>query len=285
MWASISVAGLLLVFSFPGTMGFILLFFGIAVASLFWCPAQTATPRGRMTSLGTDPHSVWIPATPAPTSHATSRTELIHIAVAYIVLTVDLAIILSGRGFFEGGTLTGLLAPVPYLFILLAMAAGLTGFLAHEIAHKLAARRLGYWAEFRLWPVGLLLSVLTSVAGFLFAAPGATVVDAMDSNDVRDWGKTAVAGPISNLLFAAGFYGASVVTFATNQVTSEALLFLAMINTLFATFNLLPIGPLDGAKVFRWDIGRWVAVFVVAAAALAVTYTAFYADRTPFLSW
>jgi len=229
-------------------------------------------------------YSVWTPATPPPTAHATSRTELIHIGIAFVVLTADLVVILSGRGLLEGGTLEGLFAPLPLSYVLLAIAAALTGFIAHEMAHKLIARRLGYWAEFRMWPTGLIFSIITSAAGFLFAAPGATMVEGMDPRDTRSWGETAVAGPVSNLLFAAAFYGASLATFGPNADVSGALLFLAMINTLFATFNLLPIGPLDGAKVFRWGVARWMLAFAVSVAALAITYSA-YLYGSPFLAW
>jgi len=64
-----------------------------------------------------------------------------------------------------------------------------------------------------------------------------------------------------------------------------ALLFLAMINTLFATFNLLPFGLLDGAKVYRWGRSRWLAVFLVSAAFFAVAYTAFYSYGSPLWAW
>ena len=111
------------------------------------------------------------------------------------------------------------------------------------------------------------------------------MVDGMDPRDRRGWGLTGVAGPVSNLLFAAGFYGASLATFALASDASAALLFLAMINTLFATFNLLPIGPLDGAKVLRWGVARWAVAFLVAAVFLGVCYTAFYSYGSPFLAW
>lgn len=230
-------------------------------------------------------YTVWTPAAPPLSSHPTSRTELVQATIAFLVLTGDLFIILSGRDLLETGTLSGLFAPVGLYYVLLALAAALTGFIAHEMAHKLVARRLGYWAEFRLWPMGLLLSVVTSVAGFLFAAPGATMVEGMDPRDRRSWGQTGVAGPVANLLFAAGFYGASLVAFHLGSGAADALLFLAMINTLFAAFNLLPIGILDGAKVFRWGVGRWTVSFAVAAAFFAVSYTAYYSYGSPFLAW
>ncbi|HYA69902.1 MAG TPA: hypothetical protein VEH28_00845 [Thermoplasmata archaeon] len=229
--------------------------------------------------------TVWTVATPPPVSHRTSRTELTHIGIAFVVLTVDLVIILSGRGLLQSGSVSGFVAPLSIYFVLVAVAASLTGFIAHEMAHKFVARRLGYWAEFRMWPMGLVLSLITSIGGFLFAAPGATMVEGMDPRDVRGWGETGLAGPVTNLLFAGGFYLASVFTFHIAFEVSAALLFLALINTLFATFNLLPFGLLDGAKVYRWGGGRWAAAFAVSAAFLVLCYTAFYYYGTPFLAW
>jgi len=230
-------------------------------------------------------YTVWTPAAPPPPNRRTSRTELTHIAIAFVVLTVDLTIILSGHSFLVSGTVTSIIAPVPVYWVLIALAAALTGFIAHEMAHKFVARRLGYWAEFRMWPMGLVLSLITSVGGFLFAAPGATMVQGMDPRDVRGWGRTGIAGPITNLLFASGFYAASVGAFLGHSNVFAPLLFLAMINTLFATFNLLPFSLLDGAKVYRWGAGRWLVAFVLSAAFLAVAYTAFYSYGSPLLAW
>lgn len=236
-------------------------------------------------SSGPYTYTVWSRAVPQVPVHRTSRTELLHILVAYAVLTLDLVIVLSGRGLIVGNGPAALFAPLSLIFVLLAAGAALTGFIAHEMAHKVVARRLGYWAEFRMWPMGLVLSLITSIAGFLFAAPGATMVDGMDPRDVRGWGRTGIAGPLSNLGFAAVFYTASLLTVPFGGLVFGSFLFLAMINTLFAAFNLLPFGILDGAKVFRWGAGIWAAAFVTAAAALVVTYSAFYYYGTPFLAW
>ena len=35
-------------------------------------------------------------------------------------------------------------------------------------------------------------------------------------------------------------------------------------NALLGTFNLIPLGPLDGVKVIRWNGVVWAVLFIVA---------------------
>ena len=111
------------------------------------------------------------------------------------------------------------------------------------------------------------------------------MVEGMDPRDRHGWGVTGLAGPATNLVFAAVFYAGSLATVHLGVNVFGPLLFLALINSLFAAFNLLPFGLLDGAKVYRWGIGRWAGAFAVAAAALVITYEAFYFYGTPLLAW
>ncbi len=51
------------------------------------------------------------------------------------------------------------------------------GFILHEMAHKFVAIRYGYWAEFVKDNTMLLIAVvMAALVGFVFAAPGATVI-------------------------------------------------------------------------------------------------------------
>jgi len=191
----------------------------------------------------------------------TSLTELTHLTIAYVVLVVDLLLI---ERYVQFNSSPGSLN-VPLLLSGLAFAttAAFTGFIAHEMAHKISAQRYGFWAEFRMSPTGLLLSLATAFVGFLFAAPGATVVGGM--GDAREWGRTSLAGPALNLCEGATFFAAAVGTW--NLVHSDSLwvtlLLLAFINGWFAAFNLIPFGPLDGRKVMRWSVPVWLISFAV----------------------
>ncbi|MCI4324537.1 MAG: hypothetical protein L3K00_01430 [Thermoplasmata archaeon] len=217
----------------------------------------------------------WVGAQPIPSRKlTTSPTEILHIAIAFVVLTVDIAIVESGLvgsvrfGDFNPGAVFAGLA--------FGAAAALTGFLAHEMAHKVTAQRLGFWAEFRMSPIGLLFSLVTAIYGFLLAAPGATVVGGMGG--VRDWGRTSLAGPALNLVEGSVFAAAGLAL-NTQSGYSGGVLFLvllAFINGWFATFNMIPFGPLDGRKVLRWDTKVWVGFFALAAAFTALMFLIVY---------
>ncbi len=215
--------------------------------------------------------------------HTTSKTEITQIVIAFVVLTFDLVLILVGFGALYGGTLYSLSAAVSWQVALLASACALTGFLAHEMAHKFVAQRLGYWAEFRIYPIGLVFSVVIAyTVGILMAAPGATMVGGMSYENRTGWGRTAIAGPLTNAVFAVAFYAASFATLGLGSLLTFSLLFLAYINAWFATFNMIPFGALDGAKVWRWGKARWAGTFGGVAALTILALLAF-ASRSPLL--
>ena len=232
-----------------------------------------------MTS-GPNYYYTWTPARPTATRITTSRTELVNIGIAYVVLTIDLILVLSGAGLLYGNT-GHFFTRVSLPLVLAAAAAALTGFLCHELSHKVVAQRLGYWAEFRMSPFGLLFSLFTASLGFLWAAPGATVVGGMSESNRVGWGRTSLAGPVSNVAFASIFYGAAVALYLGGSPYYFWLLLLAWVNGWFATFNLIPAGPLDGAKVLRWSKPIWVTAFLLVGAFTAVLTLALYVYGTP----
>lgn len=226
----------------------------------------------------------WTPARP-PVSHiSTSRTELTQIAIAYVVLTFDLLLIFGGAGVLYGGSTAYLTAHLLPL-VLTAATAAFTGFVAHELAHKVVAQRRGFWAEFRLSPFGLVFSVITAALGFLWAAPGATMVSGMSQIDLPNWGRTSLAGPLTNVSFGAVFFAGAVGLFLAHSPYTIWLMVLAFVNTWFGTFNLLPFGPLDGAKVLRWSTGIWAAAIVGIGAFTAVVALGLYVYGSPLLAW
>ena len=138
-------------------------------------------------------------------------------------------------------------------FIVALFTAGL-GFLLHELSHKFVAQHYGCTAEFRAWDQYLYLAVgLAVVVGFIFAAPGAVMISGMVTR--KENGIISIAGPLTNYLLALIFLVLALLFPAGRLVFTIGL----SINIWLGLFNLIPFGPLDGAKVFHWNKIAWGA--------------------------
>jgi Zn-dependent protease len=138
-------------------------------------------------------------------------------------------------------------------------------FLVHEIAHKVTAQRHGLWAEFRLVVLGVVLTLI-SVLPFFFKiiSPGAVMISGPAQRD--EIGKISIIGPLTNIVLAAILLS---VAFALVPF-SFIFLFSAYLNALIALFNLIPIGILDGYKIFNWNKIYWALAFAVSAVLLII---------------
>lgn len=161
-----------------------------------------------------------------------------------------------------------------FSFFLVSMVTLGSGFILHEMAHKVAAIHYGAWARFQMWTQGLVMMLVFAVFGFLFAAPGAVYIY---SNNItrKENGIISVAGPVTNLLLVVAFVALALFapvyipfTFAGGSLNVWALG--AQLNLILAIFNMLPMFPLDGSKVFAWSKLAWIAVVGVCFAAGAI---------------
>jgi Zn-dependent protease len=176
-----------------------------------------------------------------------SQKEVRDIVIAWAALA--LAFTIAYRGGLAGGFLSS--------YFVAFVAVG-SGFVLHELMHKFTAERYGYWAEFRMWVMGIALALITSTLGFIFAAPGATYISGSNVTE-RQNGIISLAGPATNVVIAflfllVGFVGTGIFV----QVGGIGF----EINLFLATFNMIPVMPLDGAKVFRWNKLLWGGVFI-----------------------
>ena len=184
---------------------------------------------------------------------------------------------------FETWALT-LLLSMPVMLLAVGPA-----FLLHEIGHKIVAKKNGCWAEFRADPKGLQFGVMLAfILGFLFMAPGAVMVAGLVTR--RQNGHIAVAGPLTNLgLFIIGiplwvlilgisgaFNVADLPTLnsgsgaylSSGNIVWQAMLIDAGVwwlsaNLILGLFNMIPWGPLDGAKVKDWSEPAFYYVFCI----------------------
>lgn len=160
--------------------------------------------------------------------------------------------------------------PLFYItFLISASTAGL-GFLLHEIAHRTTAKRNGCYAYYQVWPWGLILALLISIltmGSLIFAALGAVYISPMAFSNRLDmdtlkriYGKISLSGPSMNLLLVAIFFFMINVGGWIAEVSYIGL----RINLWLAAFNMLPISPFDGSKVYAWSKIVW-AIFALPA--------------------
>ena len=177
-----------------------------------------------------------------------SKTEIEHLTQATIAFAIALGLMFSGGLIGALGDTSNF---IRYSFI--GLITFTPGFLVHEIAHKVQARKYGCWAEFRASPGGLRLGlIVAALIGVVFMAPGAVMVAGNTSRE--QFGKIALAGPVSNVaLWCIGL--AFAVTVSSPNIYFDLFIFYWMMaNGILGALNMLPFGPLDGKKIRTWSV-------------------------------
>jgi Zn-dependent protease len=142
----------------------------------------------------------------------------------------------------------------PYFYMGPYFTGILLGFLVHEASHRYVARRYGFYSEFRATFTGLLITAITGfIPGLIVLAPGYVAVYVVRAPG-RGWIRSVEAGPLSNIILAIILLAASVVV---GGWPGSYMRIMASINAWIAFFNLLPVPPLDGAKIARADLPVW----------------------------
>jgi len=181
------------------------------------------------------------------------KSEFNQLVIAWLILSFCFSI----EALFKSNFLTK--------FLISLVTLGL-GFIVHEVTHRNVARFYGCFAEFKLWPLGLitaLIFALISGGKIIFAAPGAVYITPKFFIPVSKdkYGKIALSGPLANIILALTFL--SLTIFNKGLLESISLIGFR-INIWLAAFNLLPFGPMDGKKVFEWKPIIWVLITALA---------------------
>ncbi|OPY31299.1 MAG: Zinc metalloprotease [Methanomassiliicoccales archaeon PtaU1.Bin124] len=193
-----------------------------------------------------------------------SKVELRHIFISMLAMIAIFALAFRGMGnsYFSNYW--------TQLLFLLGIAAGavVLGFLLHELGHKFMAQRYGAWAEFRMYPMGLILGFVTAMIGFIFVAPGAVYIQGNITK--KQNGLISLAGPITNIAIGSIFLIGWLLV--GSGPVAYALFLLATMNLYLAVFNLIPIPPLDGEKILRWNVPVYVLTMATAIGLLAYAW-------------
>ena len=106
--------------------------------------------------------------------------------------------------------------------------------LIHELAHSLVARARGI--------------VVYGITMFILG--GVSDLEA-DSKRARDEFFIAIVGPATSFLISAVLWGVTRALSGGDLPMNAIILYLSIVNLLLGIFNLLPVFPLDGGRLFR----------------------------------
>jgi Zn-dependent protease len=197
---------------------------------------------------------------PRPRHPLTSVVEIRDILVALATLTLAFYLVIYGRG----------IGPDTVRYLGLAALSVFAGFLVHELSHKFVARKYGCWAEFRADYRMLGFALITAFFGFLFAAPGAVMI--AGNVDRERNGKISLAGPGSNLMIGVACLSTLLLT-GGSGLAHDALSGLLTFSVFLAGFNMIPVMPFDGSKIWHWNKPVYILTLLAAGFLFLLAYT------------
>jgi Zn-dependent protease len=204
--------------------------------------------------------------------------EALNIIISVVAISFGFALVFAGTD--------GIVRyPREFVFFMAAVFVTLgSGFVLHEMAHKLSSLYYGLPARFMMSVQGLALTIISGLMGFMIGLPGATVINPEMlplTITLEEYAIVSLMGPLMNIALVALFlllnaaapisqYYSFLYTQAPGfegfGIIGGQLMvwkFGAALNLWLALFNIIPAFPLDGSKVWRWNPLLWIIVTVL----------------------
>ena len=112
----------------------------------------------------------------------------------------------------------------------------------------------------------LILAIVMSFFGFIFAAPGAVMISGYVSRAKN--GIISAAGPLMNVVLVLVF----ILLLLSLPSYRQIFGFGATINSWLAVFNMLPFWHFDGAKVLAWNKLAYGALLAAGIMVMLLSY-------------
>ncbi len=196
-----------------------------------------------------------------------TKDEMRDLIIAFIVLVICFAISTAGLNAHR------FISILPIIIVGVAI-----GSISHELGHKYIAMKYDCHAEFKLWPLGLLIAFVTSFFGVVFASPGSVQIHSDHCTDEIN-GRISIAGSMANMVLGLIFIAIASLVYPF-KLYSEIFNLIYLISTVgfsvnsfLAAFNLFPIYSLDGTKVLKWNIGIWIIAMAISGIMVLISIT------------
>jgi Zn-dependent protease len=190
-----------------------------------------------------------------------SRLEIIHLLISIFILTFAFSFALTGNNMIQAYIL-GFKFDALILGFAKSFLGVIIAFFCHEISHKFIAQKYRLWSEYRMNTKGIILAlILGFFTPIVFAAPGAVIF--RGKVRIFEMGKIAIAGPLANILLASFTFFLYIFVFIEIPFLNDIFKFVCLINSVIATFNLLPFKAFDGNKILKWNQNIWLLTFII----------------------